>query len=167
MYKGQLTWTFNANDNLSLEASRIIIDKGILYFGSQFDPDDPNKAGSLYAVTEVDGILKWKGLVGKGGFKQGPYLSKGILYASNGANRLYAVNANTGAQIWEANTLVSDSTPTAAFGRIFMGSADNGDGIGHFTAFNDASGAIIWQYPLPNTILTSKAIVLGEDGTTY
>jgi outer membrane protein assembly factor BamB len=164
---GVLKWSFNANDNISLEYSRIIISNGVLYFGSWYDPDDFDRAGSLYAVKESDGTLIWTGLVGKGGFRQGPYLSNGVIYASNGGNRLYAVNATTGTQIWETNTSVSDSQPTAAFGRVFMGCSHNGDYIGHFTAFDDATGAIIWEYPLPNTILTSKAIVLGEDGTTY
>ncbi|MET3979441.1 MULTISPECIES: PQQ-binding-like beta-propeller repeat protein [unclassified Mucilaginibacter] len=164
---GILKWSFNANDNISLEYSTIIIHSGVLYFGSWHDPDDFNREGSLYAVKESDGSLIWTGLVGKGGFRQGPYLANGVLYASDGGNHLYAVNATTGEQIWDANTLVSDSTPTVAFGRIFIGSSDNGDAIGHFTAFDDANGSIIWQFPLPNTILTSKAIVLAEDGTTY
>nr|WP_067059000.1 PQQ-binding-like beta-propeller repeat protein [Mucilaginibacter sp. L294] len=156
---GELKWSFNTN-GISLEHAVITANNGVIYFASWSDLNTPNLGGSLYAVKETDGSLVWKGL-DEQGFSSGPIYANGKLYVNSDDSNLYAVDAATGQKIWKTEILANGSLPTAIFGKVFS----SGGGNGFFYALDAGSGAVSWKFPIPNSITTSKALVVAETGT--
>jgi outer membrane protein assembly factor BamB len=154
---GQLKWKFNTN-GISLEHAAITANNGVVYFASWSDLNTPNVGGSLYAVKETNGSLIWKSL-DEQGFSSGPTYANGKLYVNSDDTNLYAIDAKTGKEIWNNSILANGSLPTAIYGKVFS----SGGGTGFFYALDAGSGAISWKFPIPNSITTSKALVVEEN----
>ncbi len=84
-------------------------------------------------------------------------------------NRIYCLNATTGAQIWNytAGNWV-DSSPAVANGYVYFGSIDK-----NLYCINATTGAQIWYYTTGAAIESSPAIAYGSvffgsnDNVTY
>jgi eukaryotic-like serine/threonine-protein kinase len=85
-----------------------------------------------------------------------------IVYFGSSNNKLYAVNANTGALIWNYTSTASFvySSPTYQNGVLFVGGIDN-----YVYAFNATNGSVIWKKLIATTGIESDAVV--ANGTIY
>ena len=71
--------------------------------------------------------------------------------------KVYALNATTGAQIWNYTTGdVVDSSPAVAGGVVFVGSDD-----GNVYALNATTGAQVWNYTTGSSVFSSPAVAGG------
>jgi PGF-CTERM protein len=82
---------------------------------------------------------------------------------------LYALNATTGAKLWNYTTgSYVDSSPAVANGTVYVGSDD-----GNVYALNATIGAKLWSYTTEDAVLSSPAVSNGvvyvgsNDGNVY
>jgi outer membrane protein assembly factor BamB len=153
---GTLKWKTNI-DGISLEMARFAVNNGILYYASWYSTPDFNTKGNLYAVNENDGRLLWTSLKNQG-FTSGPAYANGKLFINSDDGNIYAVNAADGTEIWRKEILANGSVPAVANGKVFAG----GGGSRSFHVFDVTNGHQTWSYPLPNSLDTSKPLIVAE-----
>jgi hypothetical protein len=104
---GQGVWTFTAEGGFSTNP---VVANGKVYAG--------NRDGAFYAVNTSDGSLAWKFQTGNQILQSAAYkleddgiatTSMGTLFFASNDGYAYALDAETGAQVWQ-----SDSDPTTA-----------------------------------------------------
>src|SRR5690606_22161761 len=100
---GSLKWKYSTN-GISMEHSSPVVDNGMVYVGGWYDVNDVSKAGSLLALDELTGELKWESLkgVGIGGRL---LVLNGLLYVSADDGYFHTFNALTGEELWSKNIL--------------------------------------------------------------
>jgi outer membrane protein assembly factor BamB len=158
---GTPKWTFPTGD--AIDASPTIGPDGTIYVGS-FD-------GNMYAINRDDGTQKWKFEAEPGGPNPVPVigsaaLHNGVLYFGTGepGTTFYAVNAETGAEIWSRNIGTAIQTCpafSADYSTLYVGGMD-----GNLYSINAASGATNWAFPTTDQIYSSSPAV-GPNGTIY
>jgi len=86
-----------------------------------------------------------------------PAVDEGILYAANVDGDLFAVEADTGKQIWQVETgLPVSAGPGVAEGLLAIGTAE-----GQLAAFDTRTGEELWRRDLSSEILAVPAIGSG------
>lgn len=124
------------------------------------------------ALRARDGHVFWT-YHASGAVKGGPALANGILYFGDYAGRAYALNANTGHQIWAVSTDGAHfgfgsgnfySTPAIAFGRVYMGNTD-----GRVYSFAARTGQLAWATATGAYVYASPAVadLAGIGPTVY
>ncbi|NSL91158.1 PQQ-binding-like beta-propeller repeat protein [Chitinophaga sp. Mgbs1] len=143
---------------------------GIAYIGSS--------DGHFRAISIHDGKLKWA-FTGVNGFVEDkPLLYQGNIYFGSWGNDLYALDAATGALQWKWNNGSSNRmfspaacTPLGANGKVFIVAPDR-----YMTAFNAATGAVIWRKSIPHVRMresqglsadSSEVFIKTMDGGLY
>ena len=115
--------------------------------------------GRVYALDERSGRVRWT-FQAKGRIKGAVARVGRRLYVGTYSGRLYALDAITGRKVWEARS--QDrlggrgqfySTPTAAYGRIYIGSTD-----GKVYSFGGASGELRWSHGTGGYVYASPAV---------
>ena len=108
---------------------------------------DSNGEDGLYALDALTGAyLGSFHSIGGTGFS--PTVVKGVIsFTSPFDRKLYALNANTGAQIWQTavgnnNSNPLNTSPAVVGGKVYVGSNDN-----NVYALDAATGTVIWKYP--------------------
>jgi PGF-pre-PGF domain-containing protein len=87
-----------------------------------------------------------------------------IVFIGSGDNRVYALNATTGAEIWNYTAVTDvDSSPAVIDNVVYIGAGDT-DGNGKLYALNKTTGTEIWNYTSPEggiyfTVASSPAVV--------
>jgi len=150
-----LAWHFDADYTRGIEATPIVVD-GIMYVtGSwsvvyaldaktgkllwKFDPQVPKSVGASTCCDVVNrGVAVYEGKVIFGALD----------------TRLFALDAKTGAKLWE--TLTADRTkgdytmtgaPRVANGRVFIGNGGAEFGVrGYVSAYAAESGELLWRF---------------------
>jgi len=91
-----------------------------------------------------------------------PAVAGGKVFIGSYDNKVYALNASTGAYIWSYTTgnLVHRSSPAVADGKVYIGSCD-----GKVYALNASTGALIWNYTTGSELEHSSPAV--ADGKVY
>ena len=86
-----------------------------------------------------------------------PAIANGVVYFGSHDNNTYALNAETGALLWNYTTgnRVS-SSPAIANGVVYVGSQDN-----NLYALDAATGAFLWDYTTGGVVTSSPAIANG------
>jgi outer membrane protein assembly factor BamB len=87
--------------------------------------------------------------------------------SSNDENRVYAINAATGNQVWESAKLGGPMSASPTIGRdgtLYVGAYD-----GSLYALNGTSGAVLPNYPFSTGAGSTidSSVGLGADGTVY
>jgi outer membrane protein assembly factor BamB len=89
-----------------------------------------------------------------------PALANGVIYVGSQDNNLYALNARTGAVLWNYTTGGAiDSSPAVANGVAYVGSGD-----GYVYALNASTGALLWSFATGAAVESSPTIA---NGTLY
>jgi outer membrane protein assembly factor BamB len=105
--------------------------------------------------------------------KGGPAYADGNLYFGDYSGHAYAVNANSGHQVWRVGTNGTHfgfgsgnfySTPAIAFGRVYMGNTD-----GRVYSFAERSGQLAWATSTGAYVYSSAAVaeIPGLGPTVY
>lgn len=139
-----------------------VIAEGVVYV-AQYD--------DLYAIDETTGAQLWTVDVNGGSSSsyigdRGPTVSDGKLYVGDKEGFLWCLNATNGQEIWHWPISVPpgdiNTSPVAANGRVYFGTADGDSGNNYLVALDATTGEREWWYTAPdNSILSSPAV----DGT--
>ncbi|HVI45817.1 MAG TPA: PQQ-binding-like beta-propeller repeat protein [Chitinophaga sp.] len=137
---GKELWRFETNKPI---VGSITVYNSIAYTGSS--------DGHFRAIQLNTGKLLWDFDGVKGFVEDKPLFYNGNIYFGSWGNDLYALDAATGALRWKWNNGTSNRmfSPAACFpvatgGRLFIVAPDR-----YMTAFNSATGAVIWRRQMP------------------
>lgn len=155
---GNLKWKFST-DSISLEQSRPSVSNGVIYFASWYNIIGSNKAGSVYAVNEADGSLKWQVLKNTG-FSTGPTIADGNVFISCDDGNFYALNGTNGNVLWKNQIYPNGAMAAINSGTVFIA----GGGSSYMYAFNETDGTQKWRSSLTNGLGNSKPVVIDANG---
>jgi quinohemoprotein ethanol dehydrogenase len=148
-------WSFDTDTNRGLEATPIVVD-GVMYTSGV--------AGRVYALDATSGTPKWRfepnvdlqvaraaccDLVNRG-----VAVWRGKVYVATLDGWLYALDARTGAVVWNADTLIdrkrgytSTGAPQVAGNVVVIGNAGGEfDVRGYLTAYDLDTGQLRWRF---------------------
>jgi outer membrane protein assembly factor BamB len=151
---GSLRWKFGTG-GISLEESSPAVSGNLVYIGGWYDISNFSRPGNVYAVTVDSGKLAWQALDSLG-FYTSPVVAGGTLYISADDGNFYALDASTGRTIWAQHIDPNGAEPAVAGGMVYQG----GGGTRYFYAFSVTTGAVQWEYPMPNALMIGTAVVL-------
>ncbi len=143
---------------------------GITSCGVRTNPNE-----FILSPTTVENLeVKWHYILGDGG-SASPAVVNGVMYVdadfyAENVHYLYALDANTGIQLWRQSrgTQQSPSSPAVANGLVFIGDLDN-----NLYAFNARTGAPVWTFTTGNSIWSSPTVangivyIISGDGNMY
>ena len=155
---GNLKWKFST-DSISLEQSRPAIFNGVIYIASWYNTSDFTKAGSVYAVNEADGSMKWQAL-NNTGFSTGPTVADGNVFISCDDGNFYALNGTNGSILWKDQIYPNGAMAAINTGTVFIA----GGGSNYMYAFKETDGTLKWRSPLTNGLGDSKPVVIDANG---
>ncbi len=119
---------------------------------------------NAYAIDEYSGQQKWSFNTGSVIFSS-PAVANGMVYfASRNGGILYALNEQTGSEVWGRGYLnyFIASSPAIADGKVFYGSWCSASCFqnGQFVALDASTGAVVWaNATLPSSSVSSSPAV--------
>lgn len=113
--------------------------------------------------------VKWQFTTG-GDVSATPAVHGGRVYVPDWAGNLYALDRETGAQLWRASIAAATGipgdksrvTPAVAGGRVYVGTQGPFGGGGRMLAFDADTGALLWSTQVedhPAAVITQSAVV--------
>ena len=161
-----LAYTLELPGEASLQASPVAVN-GVLYFTGTY--------AAVYAVDGVTGKLLWKfdpktwahnpGKMNFGfGANRGVAYANGKIFSAALDGRLFALDAKTGAKLWEAETTdpkggqTITGAPRTFNGKVIIGQGGADFGMrGHVSAWDQNTGKMAWRfYVVPSTAEANK-----------
>jgi outer membrane protein assembly factor BamB len=152
---GVQLWNFSTFDNggSELEGARSqatpAYKDGYVYLTSycyQYTDNGTLKQGYVYCVDANTGVEQWGTTLEQNACGSVACGDDGYVYVSTynfyGNGATYALDANTGAIVWEKETLRTDSTPALAYGNVYV---SGGYYNGKVYCFNGSTGETIWE----------------------
>ena len=142
------------------------IDKGLEDYVGGYPPETtyPNsmfrgnlqRTGFTESPAPESDHLLWKEHVSSGGSARSVVVERGVVYGSDGRGTIYALNANTGEEVWRVFTgqAAGGSFVDYADGRIYTGI--NNDRIYTLARLNAVSGVIEWTYDFPKALINAS-----------
>ncbi|TLY37482.1 MAG: hypothetical protein E6K61_12090, partial [Nitrospirae bacterium] len=121
-------------------------------------------SGDLVGLDAFSGTVIWQARL-NGAIVMAPTVSNGILYVGDTSGLMYAFDALSGATRWtstQLGVLFDSSTPAIAEGKIFVATFDIFTGTMY--ALDEATGSVVWAYPLPAPVGSSPAY---NNGTVF
>ncbi|HSV48900.1 MAG TPA: PQQ-binding-like beta-propeller repeat protein, partial [Candidatus Acidoferrales bacterium] len=130
---------------------------------------DPSQSGN---IKPYDSALmpkqNWTSFISDGGIYSSPAVANGVIYIGAGDGNLYALNASSGARIWNLTLLTGDvaSTPAVIEDTVYICTFEA------VYALNASTGTKIWSSPI-SAYDSSPAVVNGivflgsSDGNVY
>jgi len=108
--------------------------------------------------TPPNNQLKWKFTASDG--VDSPTVANGIVYVKGGA--LYAIDAASGAKIWQVAIGGPGSVPAISNGVVYRGGYSTRDGwYGNIYALSIATGATIWNFTTRGYIASAPTVANG------
>ena len=150
-----LAWYRDMGTNRGQEATPIIVD-GIMFLTSAWS--------RVFAVDAVTGDLLWSydpEVPGEWGRRaccdvvnRGVAVYRGRVYVASLDGRLIALDAATGVEVWETDTIIDrdrfysiTGAPRAAGGKVFVGNGGAEFGVrGYVTAYDAETGEEVWRF---------------------
>lgn len=150
-----LAWYKDMGTNRALESTPIVVD-GIMFFTGAWS--------LVYAIDAVTGEEIWKydpKVPGAWGRKaccdvvnRGVAVYKGKVYVASLDGRLIALDASTGEEVWQVNTLIDreraytiTAAPRVANNKVFIGNGGAEFGVrGYVTAYDSETGEQVWRF---------------------
>ncbi len=173
---GQEKWVFRLEDAGAV-ASSPAIDHGVIYFGTS--------KGYFYALDPATKQQKWKIKI-EDDLSTDPAIVDGMIYVAgdkyqitpgvdviNSERSLYALDQQTGKQVWQfippgTNDMPGRlGDPIVVDGVVYCASLDYGySGPGHLYALDSKTGKQLWSYT-PNQTLSFSDLLVVSDGLVY
>ncbi len=119
---------------------------------------DPSHSGLGTGNAVLTPVLLWKYIIGD--FYSSPAVVAGVVYVGSENGNVYALNATSGAQLW--NYTIGGqvrSSPAVVGGVVYVGSFSSG--VNALYALNATSGAQLWNYTTGFYVESSPAVVGG------
>ena len=150
-----LAWSFDTDYARGVEATPVVVD-GVAYVTGSWSV--------VYALDAKSGQLLWKfdpqvpKNVGASAccdvVNRGVAVYEGKVFFAALDTRLFALDAKTGATLWEVTTAdrskaeyTSTGAPRVAKGKVFIGNGGGEFGVrGYVSAYDVNSGALIWRF---------------------
>jgi outer membrane protein assembly factor BamB len=106
----------------------------------------PNTNQTLWSYTTGDCVLS------------SPAVAGGMVFVGSNDNKVYALSAATGTEVWNYTTggSVGWSSPAVAGGVVYVGSYDY-----KVYALDAATGAQVWNYTTGSCVVSSPAVAGG------
>jgi len=159
---GTVRWRFYAS-GVSLEQSSPTVANGLVYIGGWYDIASFTQRGSLYALNANSGQLVWESIKNTG-ISSSPCVANGSLFITSDDSKLHAINAATGALLWDQTILANSASPAVWNNMVFVG----GGGSRYFYAFDASNGNEKWRFPLPTGLMTSAPLIIyGNNQSSY
>jgi len=147
-------------------ASTAAVDGNKVFIGSS---NNSTWDGVVYALDAMNGAYIWNFSTGGFIYQDSPTVVDGRVYIgceaglSVGAGRFYALDENTGTELWSYPIWVG-STPAVADGKVFIG------GSSKLLALDALTGAYIWSYEMTGddsspAVADGKVFIGSLDGT--
>lgn len=122
----------------------------------------------VYAIDVERGTVRWKRQL-QASVEVAPAVDGGKVFVvsenpTNGATRLYALDATTGKVTWSYSprgAAIGVSSPTVADGVVYVGFGDN-----QVRAFDAADGTLLWSEPV-RSFFSYHASLAYADGSLY
>ncbi|MDH7511014.1 MAG: PQQ-binding-like beta-propeller repeat protein [Methanolinea sp.] len=119
----------------------------------------------MHALDALTGKLLWSSPYGGG--MSSPAVTGGVVYSGSNDKNLYALNASTGALLWQYTTeRAFSSSPAVAGGVVYAGNTE-----GNLYALDAGTGALLWTFAAGSEVASSPAVargavyIAGRDGT--
>jgi len=150
-----LAWRHKLDIDRGIEATPIVVD-GVMYTTGAYDV--------VYAFDAASGELLWKHDPGVdrtkagefccGVVNRGPAVWKGKVYVGTLDGRMIALDAETGEEVWSADTIVDHSrsyaitgAPRIVKGKVIIGNGGAEYGVrGYITAYDAETGDKAWRF---------------------
>jgi outer membrane protein assembly factor BamB len=113
--------------------------------------------GSVYAINATTGTLVWEKLMNTG-FSTSPFVNNNRLFICGDDGNISALNAITGSTLWQKTILANSASPMEVNGVVYVG----GGGTRYFYALDASNGSEKWRFPMPNSIMISGPLVIGN-----
>ncbi len=113
---GALLWRFYANGNPGDSCSNPSVANGLVYIGCY----SFYAGNSVYAVDAATQLIVWQGAFGV----NSPTIANGVAYVGSTDDKVYALEASTGALLWSYATGGPIESPTVVNGMVYIGSFD-------------------------------------------
>lgn len=164
-----LAWTLDLPGEATLQAAPVVVD-GTLYFTGSL--------GKVYAVDGTSGKIRWTfdpkiwehnptKMNFAFGANRGVAYDNGRIFAAALDGRLFALDAKTGAKLWEAETTdpkngqTITGAPRAFAGKVIIGQAGADFGMrGYVSAWDQATGKKLWHF---NVVPSSPEANKGDE----
>ena len=154
--KLELEWSLDMGTKRGLEATPII-DNGIMFVSSTWSVVHAvdAKTGKELWVYDPDVPRSWARKVCCDVVNRGVAVWEGQVYFGTIDGRLISLDAKTGKNIWEINTLIDSDkdytitgAPRVANGKVYIGNggADMGGVRGYVSAYNTKNGNLEWRF---------------------
>ena len=150
-----LAWTYDMKTIRGLEATPIVVD-GLMFISSAWS--------KVYAFEAATGTLvwffdpnvppEWRSRACCDVVNRGVAVYRGKVYVGSLDGRLIALDATTGKQLWEVDTIIDRTrdytitgAPRAAKGKVFIGNGGAEFGVrGYATAYDAETGEQVWRF---------------------
>jgi len=159
---------------LSVAATFVLLLSSLLSFG--FIPSVSSNPGSDWPMFRHNinhtgytpdlgptvGSVIWTYETGDVIAMSSPSVVGGVVYIGSKDGNVYALNATTGAKIWNYSTRdFIDSSPSVVGGVVYIGAGSHGSTSGNIYALNATTGAKIWNYSTGGGVPSSPSVVGG------
>jgi outer membrane protein assembly factor BamB len=167
---GSLVWGFTTGGYVGSSPAVV---NGVVYVGSEdgkiyaFGPalgdwwpmfhHDPSHTGTSTSTGPNTKQTAWNYATGSY-VVSSPVVAEGVVYVGSADNKTYALNAKTGAQVWNYTTgaIIQWSSPAVAGGVVYVGSTD-----GNVYALNAKTGTKVWNHTTRSAVFSSPVVVGG------
>ncbi|VVB52131.1 Outer membrane protein assembly factor BamB [uncultured archaeon] len=150
---GEYIWNFPFDPSWSFAQAAPAVANGIVYEGNFWNHN------AFCAVNESTGIKIWCVNMSSSGVTSSATVSGGAVFFGGLDALVLALNASTGAHIWNYSVGDSiESSPAVSGGVVYIGSRDNS-----VYALNASTGAHIWNYTTGDDVYySSPAVAYGR-----
>lgn len=150
-----LVWSYDLQSNRGVEATPLVVD-GIMYVTASWSivhAIDVRTGKALWTFDpKVDRAGGYKGCCDV--VNRGVALYQGKVFVASYDGRLFALDAASGAKVWEVDTIVDrkysytiTGAPRVFKGKVIIGNGGAEYGVrGYITAYDAASGAQKWRW---------------------
>jgi outer membrane protein assembly factor BamB len=165
---GSATWT----TPLSGSDAAVSVSGGVVYASSSWTGTN----ATVYALKATTGATLWsytygtENWCGSAADPSPPAIANGIVYFHGVDGNLYALKTKNGSLVWADTPNTGqcypfNSSPSIANGVLYINGGDNAGAASNTTAYNSATGALLWASPSPHSTLQMPPVVV--NGVLY